>query len=269
MDDSYPRFVFLPEDPEEQQLSALAKHKFYVVKKGKPGSEGVDLARPYVTGISDASHESCSTADEAREIWVYYCHQNHTHRNPPIAPPAYTTVTPPPFTRRSYSQDSSASVTRHSYPQDPSAPVTRHLYVQDPSAPRHLSLVLPRRQRALLELPSSVRRGAHAPVSPNDFLRGNELLCEPSNRHFFRVTGSPRVLIRAATAETELLQAPHGASLLVGSSLAEVEDDEPICFYRVFDSSHVHHSHEATLQLLIATQADGLLVGRSLGEVVD
>jgi hypothetical protein len=89
----------------------------------------------------------------------------------------------------------------------------------------------------------------------------------------------------SATAETELLQAPHGASLLVSSSLAEVEDDEPIRFYRVFDSSRIHHSRcvrsastlslvadlnsEAALQLLIATQADGLLVGRSLGEVVD
>jgi hypothetical protein len=36
-----PPFFFLPDDPPEEVLSRSARHKFYVVKRGAVGSEGI------------------------------------------------------------------------------------------------------------------------------------------------------------------------------------------------------------------------------------
>jgi hypothetical protein len=168
-----PRFFFKPGDPSEAELSALSKHKFYVVKKGAPGSEAIyshwcvtgprstlsthlpprDLAQPHVTRISNALHESCTTAEEARQIWARYCHNNHTH--PPalamtgtIPPPVYTPVTPP------RSPQASAAT---------------------PRMPRADS------QRRAVATP---RPTSHVPATP------------PQVR-FYWVSGSPRVLIHA------------------------------------------------------------------------
>ncbi|KAJ7795195.1 hypothetical protein B0H14DRAFT_2621261 [Mycena olivaceomarginata] len=64
----------------------------------------------------------------------------------------------------------------------------------------------------------------------------------------YRVSGSPRVLIHAAAAEAELRDSGGTASLLVGTSLADVEDDDEVSvgdtphFYRVFGSPRVQSS---------------------------
>ncbi|KAJ7703345.1 hypothetical protein B0H14DRAFT_2647888 [Mycena olivaceomarginata] len=200
-----PRFFFKPGDPSEAELSALSKRKFYVVKKGAPGTEAIyshwDLAQPHVTRISNALHESCATAEEARQIWARYCHNNHTH--PPalattgtISPPPYTPVTPP------RSPQASAATSR-----------------------------MPRADSRRYAVPPT----SHVPATP------------PQVR-FYRVSGSPRVLIHAAAAEAELRDSGGTASLLVGTSLADVEDDDEVSvgdtphFYRVFGSPRVQSS---------------------------
>ncbi|KAJ7830950.1 hypothetical protein B0H14DRAFT_2593075 [Mycena olivaceomarginata] len=219
-----PRFFFKPGDPSEAELSALSKRKFYVVKKGAPGTEAIyshwDLAQPHVTRISNALHESCATAtaEEARQIWARYCHNNHTH--PPalattgtISPPPYTPVTPP------RSPQASAATSR-----------------------------MPRADSRRYAVPPT----SHVPATP------------PQVR-FYRVSGSPRVLIHAAAAEAELRDSGGTASLLVGTSLADVEDDDEVSvgdtphFYRVFGSPRVQSSRDAALAELADTQADGLL----------
>ncbi|KAJ7803370.1 hypothetical protein B0H14DRAFT_2613388 [Mycena olivaceomarginata] len=221
-----PRFFFKPGDPSEAELSALSKHKFYVVKKGAPGTEAIyshwDLAQPHVTRISNALHESCATAEEARQIWARYCHNNHTH--PPalattgtISPPPYTPVTPP------RSPQASAATSR-----------------------------MPRADSRRYAVPPT----SHVPATP------------PQVR-FYRVSGSPRVLIHAAAAEAELRDSGGTASLLVGTSLADVEDDDEVSvgdtphFYRVFGSPRVQSSRDAALAELADTQADGLLASHA------
>ncbi|KAJ7840490.1 hypothetical protein B0H14DRAFT_3458026 [Mycena olivaceomarginata] len=205
-----PRFVFLPGDPAETELSALSKRKFYVVKKGAPGGEAIyshwDLAKTQVLSIRGALHESCPTADDALRIWAEYCHRNHSHGSPVSAPPA-------------------------------SRPPT---------------LIVPRTS-------SRIRTPPTTPTPPK----------------FYRVAGSPRVLIGSADAEAELRASGTTTSLLVGRSLADVEDDDEVTsgdtshFYRVFGSPCVQHSREAAVAELVAMQAAGLLVGTSLAAVVD
>ncbi|KAJ7353493.1 hypothetical protein DFH08DRAFT_956553 [Mycena albidolilacea] len=221
-----PRFVFLPGDPPEAELSASSKHKFYVVKKGAPGQEGIyshwDLAQPQVLRIRGALHESCSTADVARRIWADYCHQHHAHTDAhPPAPPAYSPVTPL---------------------SSPRAVVT-------PSSSLCLSVTT--------TIPSRLRAPPATPTTPT-----------PSK--FYRVAGTPRVLIYA---ERELRALGTTPSLLIGKSLVDVEDDNNITpggtlhFYRVFGSPRVQHSREAAVVELVETQATGLLVGTLLAAV--
>ncbi|KAJ7801517.1 hypothetical protein B0H14DRAFT_3489437 [Mycena olivaceomarginata] len=202
-----PRFVFLPGDPPEAELSASSKHKFYVVKKGAPGREGIyshwDLAQPQVHRIRGALHESCSTADVARRIWADYCHQHHVHTDAhPPAPPAYSPVTPPSLLRA----------------------------VVTPSSSSRLSVT-----------PTTPSRLRAPPATPTT----------PAPSKFYRVAGTPRVLICSADAERELRASGTTAS-------------GTLHFYRVFGSPRVQHSREAAVAELVATQAAGLLVGTSL-----
>ncbi|KAJ7880237.1 hypothetical protein B0H14DRAFT_3434495 [Mycena olivaceomarginata] len=91
----------------------------------------------------------------------------------------------------------------------------------------------------------------------------------PTPPKFYRVAGSPRVLIGSADAEAELRALGTAASLLIGQSLADVEDDDEVTSG---DTSHFYRSHmysEAAVAELVATQAAGLLVGTSLAAVVD
>ncbi|KAJ7797382.1 hypothetical protein B0H14DRAFT_2618996 [Mycena olivaceomarginata] len=108
--------------------------------------------------------------------------------------------------------------------------------------------------------------------------RTSSRICTPTTPtppKFYRVAGSPRVLIGSADAEAELRASGTAASLLVGRSLADVEDDDEVTsgdtshFYRVFGSPRVQHSREAAVAELVAMQAAGLLVGTSLAAVVD
>jgi hypothetical protein len=116
-----PIFFFCPDDRSEEILSRSSRHKFYVVKKGSVGSEGIytewyvsmldyvhatdaencrDVAKTKVNRISGALHEASKTADSARTIWVRYCHRFHTHAPSPAAavarPPPYEARTPAP-----------------------------------------------------------------------------------------------------------------------------------------------------------------------------
>ncbi|KAJ6480695.1 hypothetical protein C8R47DRAFT_1218542 [Mycena vitilis] len=219
-----PRFVFFDDDPSEEELSASAKRKFYVVKKGRCGSEAIyshwDLAKVHVLGISGALHESCGTADEGRQIWADFCHTNHQHastsrrantaRRPGHAPPPYSPMTPPSSPRPA--------------PVTPTSPTSR----PTPSA---------------------------------------------TPERFYRVSGSPRVLLHASDAEAELRRSP-GATLLVETSLEDIEDGDEVVpvdtvhFYRVFGSFRVQSSRDAALTELVNSQAAGLLVGDSLDGVM-
>ncbi|KAJ7771166.1 hypothetical protein B0H14DRAFT_2632499 [Mycena olivaceomarginata] len=196
-----PTFFFLADDPTEEIISRSSKHKFYVVKKGSVGSEGIyshwDVAKTKVLGISGALHESSPTADGARAIWARHCHRFHMHRSPqPASAPA-----PPPYQSRANA----------------------------PSPPRS---------------PSTPTRAATSPLRSPAFPRTPSALTIPGR--FYRVSGSPRVLINQNQAEAELLSA-QGSTLLVGNSLREVEDDNDdeviqaggARFYRVFGSPRV------------------------------
>ncbi|KAJ6514370.1 hypothetical protein C8R47DRAFT_1064128 [Mycena vitilis] len=230
-----PRFFFLPGDPEEEVLSRMSKRKFYVVNRGTPGKEGIyshwDLAKLYVLGVSGAVHESCRTGDGARQIWARFCHNNHTHSDETIAP------RPPPSTP-----------TPRSVPlrNAPPPPYRRHMPPTLPAATRtsHRISVTPR-----------------APLSPP---------ATPRPDKYYRVSGSPRVLVRAEDAEVEL-RATQNGSLLVGASLEDVEDDDEVTavdttrFYRVFGSPRVQSNRSAAVDELINTGAAGLLVGHTLG----
>ncbi|KAJ6511874.1 hypothetical protein C8R47DRAFT_1064587 [Mycena vitilis] len=221
-----PRFVFFDDDLSEAELSAAAKRKFYVVKKGRPGSEAIyshwDLAKVHVLGISGALHQSCGTGDEARQIWADFCHNNHQHA-PRSTPRRANTVRRP-----------------EAPPPPPYSPMTA-------PSPRP------------------------APVTPT-----SRRLSTPSATldRFYRVSGSPRVLIHAREAETEL-RSSLGATLLVEASLEAIEDDDEVVpvdtrhFYRVFGSSRVQSSREAALAELVDTAATGLWVGDSLDAVME
>ncbi|KAF8182183.1 hypothetical protein K438DRAFT_1750274 [Mycena galopus ATCC 62051] len=202
-----PPFVFRDDDPTEADLSALARRKFYVVKKGASGGEGVyshwDLAEPQISGISGALHESCNTADQARQIWAKYCHQRHAHSTPE-----------PQLTRVSAPRVSAPRVsTRMSVASPPAySPTT-------PPASPQLATTTPSRRRP-----------------------------QPTPRQFFRVPGSPRVLLGADEAEAEWTSTGGTGCLLVVNTLADVEDDDEVVssetrrFYRVFGSPRVQRS---------------------------
>ncbi|KAJ6493937.1 hypothetical protein C8R47DRAFT_1213619 [Mycena vitilis] len=231
-----PRFFFLPGDLEEEVLSRMSKRKFYIVNRGTPRKEGIyshwDLAKVYVLGVSGAVHESCRTGDGARQIWARFCHNNHTHSTE-------TTVRrPPPSTPASSPA--------------PPPPYRQH-------APPTLPVVPSPTTRTSHWLQSSVT--PRAPLSPP---------ATPRPDKYYRVSGSPRVLIRAEDAEAEL-RATQNGSLLVGASLEDVEDDDEVTavdttrFYRVFGSPRVQRSRSAAVDELINTRAAGLLVGETLG----
>ncbi|KAJ7670792.1 hypothetical protein DFH06DRAFT_1320715 [Mycena polygramma] len=232
-----PRFVFRHGDPSEAELSAASKHKFYIVKKGAPNSEAIythwDSAKIHVLGISGALHESCPTADGAREIWARYCHENHHHHVPPPPPQPSSSSRPP---------RAATAVPRTAPP--PYSPMT------PPSSPRARQPATPTRPRP------------NVAATPE----------RPTPARFYRVSGSPRVLINSRDAERELRAARNG-SLLVGDSLSDVEDDdEPsvvgaVRFYRVFGSTRVQSNRDAALSELVETAAAGLLVGDTLDEV--
>ncbi|KAJ7367684.1 hypothetical protein DFH08DRAFT_946670 [Mycena albidolilacea] len=225
-----PRFFFRNGDPTEETISALARRKFYVVKKGARGSEGIysgwDMAQPKVSGISDALYISCRTANEARQIWAQYCHDNH----PQCRPPTYTPATPP------RSPPPPVIIARSPPVLSPATPATP----RRPARPPLLTAATPR--------------------TPSEF---------------YRVAGSPRVLISAAAAEIEFREAGETASLLIGQSLSEVEDDDDDTpsgrrhFYRVLGSPRVRNNRDDALAELVATGANGLLVGRSLRDMVE
>ncbi|KAJ7792164.1 hypothetical protein B0H13DRAFT_2394071 [Mycena leptocephala] len=233
-----PRFVYLPDDPPEAVLSASSRRRFYVVKKGAPGGEAIyshwDLAKPHVDGVSSAEHKSCSTADQVREMWARYCHGHHSHSPsvPPAAPPARVP----------------AHVSPSPVAPPPYQPVT------PPTSPR-------------LRM-SAPTMGSPRPLATASV--GNMVTPVPTK--FYRVSGSPRVLIHAAAAEAEL-RASGAGSLLVGRSLADVEDDDEVAphdavhFYRVFGSPRVLNNRDRAVMELVATQAAGLLVGDSLDDV--
>ncbi|KAJ7631948.1 hypothetical protein DFH06DRAFT_1337472 [Mycena polygramma] len=230
-----PRFILLPRDPSVAVLSSLANRKFYVVKKGAPGSEAIyshwDLAKVHVLGVSGAEHESCSTEDRARAIWAEYCQANH-HHPPPRPPPR-----------------SPSGLVTQGRPPPPYSPMT------PPSSPR-------------------VRLPDHTPTRTPTRSRPTPAPEPRTPEKFYRVTGSPRVLINAADAEAEL-RASANTGLLVGASLSDVEDDDEVTpvgavhFYRVFGSHRVLNSREAAITELVASNAAGLFVGDTLAAVVE
>ncbi|KAJ7866590.1 hypothetical protein B0H14DRAFT_3442307 [Mycena olivaceomarginata] len=211
-----PRFFFRNGDPTEETISALARRKFYVVKKGTHGSEGIysgwDMAQPKVSGISDALYISCRTANEARQIWAQYCHDNH----PQCRPPTYTPATPPR------------------------------------SPP-----------------PASNNCAFAAGTVPSDS-RNSSPSCSPSSSNGSHTTDPLRVLPcggeSAAAAEIEFREAGETASLLIGQSLSEVEDDDDDT---PSGSPRVRNNRDDALAELVATGANGLLVGRSLRDMVE
>ncbi|KAJ7792514.1 hypothetical protein B0H14DRAFT_2623834 [Mycena olivaceomarginata] len=234
-----PTFFFLPNDPSEEEISRAAKRKFYVVKRGTVGSEGVytdwtnasrDIAKTKVHRVAGAAHESSKTADDARAIWARYCHRHHTH-SPAMQSPAR----PPPYTPRAHA--TSPSTTR-------AGGHTR----ATPVVSRMASTAM----RPMSSIPST-------PVTPS------------TPRRFYRVSGSPRVLISRVDAEAEL-RSTGATSLSVGSTLADMEDDSALSpagptFYRVLGSARVGTSRDAAVAELVETGARGLLVGNMLAVV--
>ncbi|KAJ7096585.1 hypothetical protein B0H15DRAFT_946059 [Mycena belliarum] len=97
-------------------------------------------------------------------------------------------------------------------------------------------------------------------------------------RKYYRIPGSPRVLVDRKEAERELRKA-RATSLLLGSTLADIEDDDdgpatptstpstPSKFYRVFGSRRIQTDREAAIAELAASRATGLLLGDSLEAV--
>ncbi|KAJ7754135.1 hypothetical protein B0H14DRAFT_3512638 [Mycena olivaceomarginata] len=252
-----PTFFFLANDPPEEVLSRSAKRKFYVVNKGAVGSEGIythwDVARTKVEGISDAVHESSKTANGACAIWADYCHRFHEHSAPqpstvaplrlPIAP-ARTNATP------------------------------RRRVVDAPRAFGYAANAL---KSAVRPSPTVYAVQAHAiTVHAAHTLATTRLKRHGASPHkFYRVCGSPRVLIVREDAEAEL-RAGLGTTLLVGGSLEAVEGDDEVTlvgggpmFYRVFGSPRVATNRDSALAELVATGAGGLLVGSSLAAVDD
>jgi hypothetical protein len=115
-----------------------------------------DVAKTKVLGISGALHESSPTADGAHAIWARHCHRFHMHRSPqPASAPA-----PPPYQPRANAPS----------PRVPTTP-TR-------STPRS---------------PSTPTRAATSPLRSPAFPRTPSALTIPGR--FYRVSGSPRVLI--------------------------------------------------------------------------
>ncbi|KAF8145476.1 hypothetical protein K438DRAFT_1991766 [Mycena galopus ATCC 62051] len=254
-----PRYVSLPGDPPEETLSALAKRKFYVIKKGAPNGEGIysdwGLAQPHIIGISGALHESCKTADDARRIWAGYCHAHHTH--PPPHPPPHGRA-PPPYTPVMAPSSSCLVTTQRTGSRPahsvPTTPTCRRAQLSSPVAP-------PATTPVAATTPDRFYRVAGSP-HVRDSIRFAYLITPNSVRFTFR-----------ADAEAELNGSGEDASLLVGNSLAEVEDSDKVTpadtphFYRVFGSPCVQRSREAALRELVVTRAAGLLVGTSLDSV--
>ncbi|KAJ7846843.1 hypothetical protein B0H14DRAFT_3454116 [Mycena olivaceomarginata] len=160
-------------------------------------------------------------------------------------PPPYTSTTPP-RPPRPVSHPGLPPPRHDVAPSSPATPTCiSHATSPSPAAPRRL---------ASTTAPASPT--PHAPIK------------------FYRVARSPRVLISTATAEMEFREAGKMASLLIGESLAEVEDDDndPSAtphFYRVLGSPCVRSSCDDVLGELVATGAEGLLIGRSLADMVE
>ncbi|KAJ7912875.1 hypothetical protein B0H13DRAFT_2326931 [Mycena leptocephala] len=233
-----PTFFYLPDDPSEDVLSASSKRKFYVVKKGAPNGEGIyshwDLARVQVEGMSSAEHKSCATADLAWEMWAAYCHEHHPH-------------------------SSDCRLAGSGPHPAPACPPPTPAAQPGPTTP------------ASRPAARSTGRRARPPYQPT---ADSAAATPPTTTKFYRVSGSPRVLIHVGAAEAEL-RTSGASSLLVGRSLQEVEDDDEVTwgdtqyFYRVFGSPRVLNSCDRAVAELVATQAAGLLVGTSLDDVDD
>ncbi|KAJ7312911.1 hypothetical protein DFH08DRAFT_973124 [Mycena albidolilacea] len=211
-----PTFFFLPDDPSEEVLSRHSKCKFYVVKRGSVGSEGIytdwDVAKTKVNRISNAAHEASKTADGARAIWAQHCHRFHTHS------PSLAAARPPPIAAKHTYVEIKTPPTINAH----SAPITRsRKSLHANNAPKILPRVREPARDAEAELLSAAGSTLLVGNSLEDVEDDDEVTLVGGAR-FYRVFGSSRVHTSRDTVVPEL---GTSAGLLVGRSLAAVDVD--------------------------------------------
>ncbi|KAJ7720605.1 hypothetical protein B0H14DRAFT_3520902 [Mycena olivaceomarginata] len=195
-----PIFFFLLDDPSEEMLSRSSRCKFYVVKKGSVGSEGIYT--DWCVSMLDYIH--ATDAENCRDV--------AKTKNP----------------------------------------------------------------CAIATIATTANHALTTPPTINAHTGSGRIFNAPITRKPFHTDNGPKILSHvrkpARQAEAELLSAA-GATLLIGNSLQDVEDDDEVTlvgratFYRVFGSPRVHTSRDTVIPKLFATDAAGLLVGHSLAAI--
>ncbi|KAJ7671037.1 hypothetical protein B0H17DRAFT_1245297 [Mycena rosella] len=112
--------------------------------------------------------------------------------------------------------------------------------------------------------PSSASPPCTPPTSP----RRQRPHSQGTPTKFYRISGSPRMLIHRADAELAMTTS-RATSLLVGNSLADVKGSCTPNFYRVFGSPRVQRNRgfrDDAVTELATTRAGGLVIGASLEE---